>query len=222
MECDNVLQVYANWYKLHGYIYISRVEGNAQHNFYIGDGPLKGQYFEDVRDLLLYVMGDGPDLLETWNKTMTSKFDRIVRKLDIEKEYALELLCRQYKIHLMPKPQFLCDLVMFLLNNLPKNILIKVKTNYNKISDLYNIKQKQYMPAIVLYISGQRQTRIILDYLKNRLGDMEGIDVAPAYNEKVSSLIYYAGGDRDVKNLAKKYNIDIFTYDYKFYKNCQL
>ena len=60
-----------------------------------------------------------------------------------------------------------------------------------------------YMPIIVIYSrAGKEFAQRLLDAIIDLFGDAQGLDTAPRFNRKITSLIYYAQGDGDDKIIS--------------------
>lgn len=115
---------------------------------------------------------------------------------------------RLYKIHLMPRDEdlikFYDNLIKFILENddLRRNICyFKVLPN-----DLEVLRSKD-LPRIVLYIFSKKQgdagiqeskdkTQQVLDRLYAKFKNVPGSGLVPAYNKKVTDLIFFTQGNR--------------------------
>lgn len=108
-----------------------------------------------------------------------------------------------YKIHLMPKTKDIPIILSRLLEELEKNkdlsLAIKVvKVLYNT-DDLYD-RNKNILPIIVVYpAQGKQNAQKVLDVFQMLFRDIEGLNLTPRYNQKVTDLIYFAQGDGDIK-----------------------
>jgi len=112
-----------------------------------------------------------------------------------------------YKIHLMPKDQdfipLLIDLAEFAYANKEfANLIYKAKCLPILESDpnAHAMALEKQWPKIVLYISaGKYDAQKALNMLYERYRAKEGLNRAPRFNQKVTSLIYFAQGDGDNK-----------------------
>ena len=70
----------------------------------------------------------------------------------------------------------------------------------------------------IIYVNGKNNAQYVLDTLYRLFKDVEGLDIAPRYNEKITSLIYYAQSHGDRKVLyPQEYvqpNMEVFAPDY--------
>jgi ankyrin repeat protein len=128
-------------------------------------------------------------------------FDTITQKIKTED-------VNRYKIHLMPKNE--SDLMAII-----ENLLNELKDNSDLQNSLHDFKfhpidfsvskediKKQLLskegtlPIIVIYPGiGKNNAQFVLDTIYKLFGHLEGLDITPRYNKKVTSLIYYAQGD---------------------------
>ena len=148
-----------------------------------------------------------------------------------------KILTGQYKIHLMPKnEEDILIIIENLLDSLKKNtdfansvssLKFRVGVNFSGSKEeiakrLSNPPSKRnpegtgILPIIVIYpADGQNNAQTVLDYVYKLFKNIPGIGITPRFNEKITSLIYYAQGDADYKipPSAAKY----YTVDKKFY-----
>lgn len=148
---------------------------------------------------------------------------------------------QQYKIHLMPKTKDIPDML---------TSLISMTAYYRELKKaIYSIKaivccpestyKKSHCPKIVIYVRGKDNAQYVLDELYEEFKNEKGCTESLKYNEKVTSFIYFAQGDRnekyedeknkdkhspyeqpnmvyfDHKNLQKIHNIKLTETDYK-------
>ncbi len=131
---------------------------------------------------------------------------------------AVKELVGDYKIHLMPKDNDLERVSLMLINIIKQQVdlqnligLIKIKALLEPLVQLFihedknkpfPLSQKHRMPKIVIYVAGgKKKAQHVLDSMYEHFKDIEGIDRAPAFNERVTSLIYVTQGNRDDKIL---------------------
>lgn len=135
-----------------------------------------------------------------------------------------------YKIHLMPRSP---SDVMLILEHLLQEIKINDKLQ-NAVSELKfrpgidfsqskeEIKKQlgieNPQPIIVLYANGKDNAQYALDTAYRLFKDLTGLDITPRYNEKITSLIYYAQSNGDWKVAdSEDYvqpNREVFRPDY--------
>ena len=132
--------------------------------------------------------------------------------------FTLKNLSNGYKIHLMPKDNNFMAVTINLLKAMQKNHVLQQTISNIKIKPVFEVdingtKDTLYgltkddlldVPKIVIYIYGgkadaQRALNEIYTIFKNE----EGVNRSPKYNEKVTSLIYFAQGNRDDKDIEK-------------------
>lgn len=59
---------------------------------------------------------------------------------------------------------------------------------------------KSVVPIIVIYPNpGHKNAELVLDRIYTLFKDIDGADITPEYNKKITSLIFYAQGNRDEK-----------------------
>ncbi|KKS68251.1 MAG: hypothetical protein UV38_C0002G0120 [candidate division TM6 bacterium GW2011_GWE2_42_60] len=113
-----------------------------------------------------------------------------------------------YKIHLMPKPEYIKDVLLALLK-LSKDNDFKTCIEGFKISwGFVSLKQEKiYVPLIVIYVNAsntledykgnaQKAVDMLLKVTKPEWGSGNH----PRFNEKISDLIFYAQGEGAYKN----------------------
>jgi len=62
--------------------------------------------------------------------------------------------------------------------------------------------EEHRIPKIVIYVGGGKEkAQQVLDKMYEHFKDIEGLDRAPAFNERVTSFIYVTQGNRDDKIL---------------------
>jgi hypothetical protein len=114
-----------------------------------------------------------------------------------------------YKIHLMPKKEDLCKTINLLLNatkNDPElqNLINQIKAIDDFDTYINNPQADASYACIVIYpASGKQNAQRLLDKLYSMFKDQEGLNVTPRWNEKVTSLIYFAQGNADEKKLKE-------------------
>ena len=129
-----------------------------------------------------------------------------------------EKVVSQYKIHLMPKWEDLSSTIMNLFETIKKNSQLQNAIGHMKCSvlnvDLYD-NDGQVVPRIVIYAAdGKENAQLILDTVYALFKNQQGANITPRYNQRVTSLIYFAQSHADVKKrLYKKH----FETDEKIY-----
>ena len=146
---------------------------------------------------------EGEDYRNAAEAAGQAKYFQFPEHFQKERQKAVEVLAQEYKIHLMPKPEY----VPFILNKLLEAMegdqelkdsvaQLKVINDDKKIRD-------EIMPTIVIYAQlGKEHAQIVLDKISQYLEGFEalGADQTPRFNQKVNSLIYYAQSGGDWKN----------------------
>jgi hypothetical protein len=113
---------------------------------------------------------------------------------------AAKTLVKQYKIHLMPKENDIEKILIKLFKAFKTdNALLKIASTKILLALESNLKEVG-APRIVLYITGKNQAQLVLNKIYDLFKDDAGSNRAPKFNEKVTSLIYFAQGDRDFKS----------------------
>jgi hypothetical protein len=160
-----------------------------------------------------------------------AKYEDAIEEINEQKKTILPTLVKNYKIHLMPMEKNDYDTqaiekIWIKLLQLIKNkqelsqliSLIKIiTTSYSQIHQIQmSQKEPAIPPRIAIYIYGgtmiaQKVLQIIYDEFK----DLQGSNVQPGYNEQVTSLLFFAQGDRDCKGdeYAKYYEPGRVYYD---------
>ncbi len=106
---------------------------------------------------------------------------------------------------------------------------IPVMHRYDPVRDrgLIESDKDNIVPKIVIYaVTGKDKAQYVLDEVYKEFLQLEGLDMPPRFNEKVTSLIYFAQGDGDEKLLPKKqylfefpdrvyYRDDVLRYYYE-------
>ncbi len=155
---------------------------------------------------------------------LESLFNAQLEKAAFEKEAnedvqtaCKRMLATHYKIHLMPQSGQLQNvierIVREFINNQELRSLVsefKVCKKLLELSTDQDFTDEQvlaaleqdahYMPAIVIYPQdGKEHAQRVLDIITTLFNGVQGLDVAPRFNQKVTSLIYYAQGNGDDK-----------------------
>lgn len=195
--------IIADTYSLYGYTYIDTINGMDPQG---ARSEITIENYLRNRAML------------TWSN-LDPEFRKELISEDIQMAQKLPQL---YKIHLMPKSQK--DLFTILLRFAQKFIQspelrqliykMKVRSQWwqesksdTELRDSLQKPNGTVLPVIVIYpAQGKDKTQKLLDILYQEFGTMPGLDLAPRYNEKITSLIYVAQGDGDYK-----------TDDYKQY-----
>ncbi len=127
------------------------------------------------------------------------------KKPDEIKEKA-QMLAGNYKIHFMPHDDdidiVLQDIFTELKNNSDlQNTVAYLKVYKNYFKTWQDAKNNQRVfPRIVVYpVTGKKNAQKALNILYKKFNAFNGLDIAPSFNAKVTSLIYVAQGDADFK-----------------------
>lgn len=148
-------------------------------------------------------------------------------------ERLLFLNAQEYKIHLMPKPEKMKEVIsrmIELFDNDPDlkyqitqyKVLIGEKNNPASIT--CEDASEGYFPRIVIYTESKQAGKSVLNAIYNAFKDdaeeLGEKDMRPRYNKKINSLIYYAQGSGGIKNNAKDSGIsgEIFEKDLALFK----
>ena len=138
-------------------------------------------------------------------------------------------LVQNYKIHLMPKDacSFMVIIEQF-LKELKNNSTLQNAVNGFKFKfvDFATIREKitdnlrndiPISPIMVIYPGKTKENaQMVLNTVYRLFGSIEGLDVIPRGNKKITSLIYYAQGDWDFK-IYPEYE-GYFTSDKIFFR----
>lgn len=133
-------------------------------------------------------------------------------------------LVMNYKIHLMSQDK---KQTFSIVNTLLNKLKNTKETLYNLIG-IFKVAKKLnkpydtefYFPNIVIYpISGKDNAQKVLNEIYKIFKDIEGNNLTPRFNKKVTSLIYYAQGDGDYKpNRPEDYEDDKIHFKSDFVK----
>ncbi|MDR3646670.1 MAG: hypothetical protein P4L22_03960 [Candidatus Babeliales bacterium] len=123
-----------------------------------------------------------------------------------------------YKIHLMPKKEDIQSTVLKLIKAAQEDDeLLHLIADFKFITKFENYKfNPDYnMPIIIIYASsGKENAQRLLDKIYELFKDQEGLNKKPRWNEKVTSLIYFAQGNGDQK-MSNRYSKLFEDGDYK-------
>lgn len=133
-------------------------------------------------------------------------YDDVMRKHPLKKAIAQEILASQYKIHLMPKPEYILASITMILEACQQSSELKSLIYGLKVCPQPGSKDEldQLYATIVIYpVLGHENAQILL----NRLCELFspycaeiGNSQVPRYNIQVNPLICYSQGDGDFKN----------------------
>ncbi len=168
--------------------------------------------------------------IEHSSTLLTSLFQRNTKKknsIPIEEiKSEIDNASKEYKIHLMPKPDKIQEIGNKLIEALDNSSLLRESISGFKIAKNPRlVKSKNgYMPFIVIYIKpGKENAQIALSHLTQEFKNFEkeGSNITPRFNRKINQLIYYSQGDSECKKHAKKANLfnEFFDRDGVHFKN---
>lgn len=132
--------------------------------------------------------------------------ESIDRKIRQEKKAAQEILASEYKIHLMPKPEYIYDMVDKLMAMLKEDPELRKSISAFKvvIEPGHVDKNGAPFPSIVIYphLGAENANRVMkkIQAAFSKYSEELGTGVTPRYNQKVDNLIYYSQGGGDLKN----------------------
>lgn len=147
------------------------------------------------------------------------------------------MLASHYKIHLMPQPgqlqNILETLMRAFIDNQELRLLVsefKVSRKFVELASRESVSHEQalaalaqddyYMPALIIYPqNGKEHAQRVLDIIEELFDGVQGLDVVPRFNQKVTSLIYYAQGNGDDKiydHLKSYYEDDLIHFKSDF------
>lgn len=110
-----------------------------------------------------------------------------------------------YKIHLMPFDDYIVPIISKLLERVNRDIRLQQAMSHFKVYSFPDlIAQKdgdKHIPIFVIYCHANKDAaQYVLDVVYALFKNMPGRDITPRYNQKITSLIYYAQGDGDYKS----------------------
>ena len=148
-----------------------------------------------------------------------------IRDLWFGSNYHIDVMVEAdvFKIHLMPKPEQPLDLVLELMSLIQSrpDLQMAIKSfKVQKNAGIFHDRDGQPLPKVVIYIGAKlgdwtvsaRNAQLVLDAMYAQFGSVEGLDVTPRYNQRITSLIYIAQGNGDFKRLQKKVWTDDMVY----------
>lgn len=170
--------------------------------------PRYDSFFLDLKDAEGNLLIKGKEISATvddYDKESYHNFRHYVYNKRNPKEVFKDIV-NVYKIHLMPFDRDLISTIkrlqeMLIANSAMQGVIFAIKVL--KYDELCNKLLRKYYgkggPRIVIYISGTCNTQFVLNEIYKIFGNQQGLDLRPDYNEKVTTLIYFAQGDRDDK-----------------------
>ena len=132
-----------------------------------------------------------------------------------DKSAALPLV-KDYKIHLMPKDEDFVHTAIKLINALKSSYILQRTISQIKIKPIlekevdeaaeerYGMSRAELLelPKIVIYIcGGTEDAQKALDEIFRIFKEQVGVNRGPKYNKKVTSLIFFAQGNREDKDV---------------------
>ncbi len=112
-------------------------------------------------------------------------------------------LAASYKIHLMPFDEDIVPILRRLFSGLCGDAQLRHAIAYFKIAahtDRITFPGRT-MPIMVIYPHASKDAaQNVLNRVYDLFKDIQGKDIVPRYNERVTSLIYFAQGDGDYKH----------------------
>ncbi len=148
-----------------------------------------------------------------------------------KKEQSLEILKREFKIHLMPKTVYIPEVSRraFEIVADEKSIKylsgVKIKMDPDpKRFDSGRGSHDENIPVVVFYpLLNRKAAEETLNAVIEKFSDLDcneiGLGIAPRFNVKINDLIYYAQGSGDFKEILKKEGISgIFEKDFTLFK----
>ncbi len=129
------------------------------------------------------------------------------------------LLAANYKIHLMPFDEDIVPVMATLLAQIKQDAKLQQSISYFKIraytDQIKRDSDNTYLPIFVIYTHGSKEAaQYTLDSVYALFKNQRGLEITPRYNQKITSLIYYAQGDGDFKKdqFADYYEQDRIHY----------
>lgn len=156
------------------------------------------------------------DKFEIKRKVTTELREKIIRD-------SIDYLGEEFKVHLMPKPEYQIPILRELVKLLAKDKVFNSHVDTWKAIIPYDrIVGEINLPSIVIYpVWGIKSTKIVISKIIEHFSmfdaDEIGLDLTPRFNHRHNSLIYWANGSGDHKKLLPE---SYFTGpDKVFYKN---
>ena len=122
----------------------------------------------------------------------------------------MEVLVQRYKIHLMPKQEYIPFILGKLIDAIESDPDLKEAINSFKVIDRTEEERKarpEVFPVIVVYARlGKQNAQTALSKIYQALAQYSGLgmDECPRFNQRVNELIYYAQSDGDIKKNYKR------------------
>jgi hypothetical protein len=166
--------------------------GSGSTDLFIG-GDFARQYFNDESGAFRFA------------DQGLNKFHQLKGVNQEEARKIMQNLVSEYKIHLMPTDDNFIDAVITLAHAIKskkelQNVIHQVKIKPMLESMALSNRVYATLPKIVIYVYGPKdRVQRVLDAIYEVFKDWKGVDRTPAFNEKVTSFIYFAQGDRTEK-----------------------
>lgn len=121
----------------------------------------------------------------------------------------IKILTQEYKIHLMPKKEFVPQVVESLLKSIKEKPQLREVLSQMKVSLMEdNVQDGEVLPVIVIYPKlGKKNAQESLDWINKIFkdnADALGQGITPRFSLRVNDLVYYAQGGGDFKTEYKK------------------
>lgn len=129
------------------------------------------------------------------------KSPKVMAEEEKRQPEALRMWIQDYKIHLMPRKRTMPLVLYLLAKEIITNKAFRDAMEGMKFYLLQPETSKiNEIPTIVLYPKhGKNNAQLVLDTMYNLYKGLEGLDIKPRFNEKSTSLIYWAQGGGDDK-----------------------
>jgi hypothetical protein len=123
----------------------------------------------------------------------------------------IKKLVTEYKIHLMPTDENFIDAVITLCRAIKERKDLQGVIHSIKIKPMLepwalSNKEHKGLPKIIIYVYGSKDVvQRVLNNIYEVFKDWQGVDRIPTFNEKATSFIYFAQGDRSEKMRLPEY-----------------
>ncbi len=123
--------------------------------------------------------------------------------LNIGDPAIFDWLVNLYKIHLMPKFDDIERITITLLQEIEQDHEIRNSIAAFKIVTTETQETiERNLPRIVIYANpGKATAQLLLNKMYELFKDIQGIDKTPRFNQKITSLLYWAQGNGDDKEI---------------------
>lgn len=150
-------------------------------------------------------------------------------KSESERVIALLVLASEYKIHLMPKPEYILSVVQLIVRACKKNPILlslihTIKINGKPLSFGTKIDADKVLPHIVIYLKlGKRSAERALKLIYEVFSDVDtqkiGMGIPARYSQPINALISYAQSGGDTKNIMTESQITYYFSQSKVHCN---